>query len=193
MPKVSYDYASGDLLENRNTYFYTKFQGRDFFTAWQRERATAIANTRGALPYKKNSSHAPIDLILEKIRIDLSSSSSHADALLSLNRILQRFEVTKRLHDEYNANWRPSVPQNYRGMERYVLFAEALDLAYAKTSKLPFLNTLLKCMDTVTALAAQLDSSQKNRVCQLIVRERDYVEQLLHNLDTQDWLAQAAK
>ena len=39
--KPSYPYAVGDRLEDRNTYFYTPFCGREFLTAWRRHREDA--------------------------------------------------------------------------------------------------------------------------------------------------------
>jgi len=184
-PTATYDYASGDLLENRNTYFYTKFQGDEFLAAWRSQRSESVASQSGVASSVKYPDTAPVHQLLEKIHLGLSGNDSHTDALWLLDRVLQRFEVTKRLHGEYNANWRPIDPQDYHDMERYVRFAEVLDLAYVETSKLPFLNALLKCMDTLTALVARLDSSQKDRVRHLIVHERDYVDRLIQKVGTQ--------
>ena len=48
MESVEYEYSSGDLLEDRNTYFYTEFRGKAFFSAWQNDRDAAIHKQNSA-------------------------------------------------------------------------------------------------------------------------------------------------
>lgn len=175
---VSYDYASGDLLEDRNTYFYSRFQGREFLSAWRRRRDAVLEERSDLFGEDKHAAMTPTDQLLETISRELSVRGTNADTMRMLERLLQRFEVTKRLHGEYSASWRPTDPQDYRVMERYVLFAEVLDLAYSLSAALPCLNALLKCMDTLTALHARLDANQKRRLRELIVREKKHIEQL---------------
>ena len=45
MESVIYEYSSGDLLEDRNTYFYTLFRGKSFLSAWQ-EKRDALSATK---------------------------------------------------------------------------------------------------------------------------------------------------
>lgn len=175
---VSYDYAFGDLLENRNSYFYTKFHGDVFLTAWRDKREAVLREKNDPSCPIKDDGNTPIDNLLTQLRFDLTSDKIPSKTLQLLNRLVQRFEVTKRLHDEYNENWRPIDPQKYHGLERYVLFAEVLDLAYISTSALPYLNALLKCMDTLIALHNRMGSLQKTRICNLITCERRHIENL---------------
>ncbi|MBL1320393.1 MAG: hypothetical protein COA63_004950 [Methylophaga sp.] len=118
------------------------------------------------------------DRLLEKIGNELFIDGSNNKALELLNNLVQRFEVTKRLHDEYNDNWRPINTKEYNNLERYVKFVEVLDLAYTSTQSLPYLNALLKCMDTISALSQRLHSSQILRFRKLVLREKEHIEQL---------------
>jgi methionyl-tRNA formyltransferase len=89
---------------------------------------------------------------------------------------------TKRLHGEYSARFRPVDPADYQDLERYVLFAEVLDLAYAGTMMLPFLNAMLKCLDTLTAVWQRLDVAQRSRLQNLIAREGMHIGRLAEKL-----------
>ena len=44
MTGVSYSYASGDLLEDRQTYFYSRYEGKPFLIAWQAQRDALMEN-----------------------------------------------------------------------------------------------------------------------------------------------------
>jgi methionyl-tRNA formyltransferase len=175
---VSYDYARGDLLEDRNTYFYSRFQGREFLSAWRRQRDAVLTEKSDFSGERKHAAMTPTDQLLETMGRELSVRGSNADTMRMLGHLLQRFEVTKRLHGEYNASWRPTDTHDYRVMERYVRFAEVLELAYLSSAALPYLNVFLKCMDTLTASYARLDAGQRKRLRELIVREKSHVEQL---------------
>ncbi len=39
-----YPYARGDLLHERNTYYYTPYHGRQFLDAWRAARNDVLAN-----------------------------------------------------------------------------------------------------------------------------------------------------
>jgi methionyl-tRNA formyltransferase len=89
---TDYPYASGDLLEKRNTYFYTPYAGADFLLAWRLQReAAAVAGCRcccGRGPGQhrqvagddRGGLHAPV------------VPPSLVDALA---RLIQRFEVSR--------------------------------------------------------------------------------------------------
>lgn len=176
---ATYPYSSGDLLESRNTYFYTKFEGSAFLSAWraQREATQLLIANQPARP-AAILDISPIIELLANICLDLTNAHPKPHTLQHLNHLVQRFEVSKRLHDSYDANWRPVNTQRYHGIERYIRLGEALSLAHDRTGELPYLNALLKCIDTLTSMAEQLDHSQGIRVNQLISDEHKYVERL---------------
>lgn len=184
-----YPYASGDRLEQRNTYFYTPYLGAAFLDAWRQQRSGALralsATPSAAACRVDNPAPVPraTDRLLEDLHRELTAGLHlEGELMAELNRLVQRFEVSKRLHGEYDARWRPTDTADYRSMERYVCFAEILDLAHERTGALPYLNALLKIVDTLTSLPETLNARQRARLAGLIAREREHVERLAARL-----------
>ena len=95
-----------------------------------------------------------------------------------MDRLVQRFEVSKRLHGEYDAQWRPVNASDYRPVERYLRFAEVLDLAYGYSGRLTYLNALLKVVDTLTALRHMLEAQGQARLKRVIASEHTHIDDL---------------
>ncbi|WP_300442316.1 hypothetical protein [Zoogloea sp.] len=175
---MKYPYAVGDLLEQRNTYFYSRYEGRAFLAAWCRQRAGVAALPGGGAPDEAAARSRPTDRLLDDLRVEISARLADAGGRQTLDRLVQRFEVSKRLHGEYSADWRPVDPADYHTLERYLCFGEVLELAWTTWAALPYLNALLKCLDTLTALAGRLDVGQRVRLESLIGREEMHVAAL---------------
>jgi methionyl-tRNA formyltransferase len=181
---LRYEYATGELLDSRNTYSYTAYHGTDFLVAWSQHRDTSLRSSSDATtPNSKPQPRSATALLLRHVQTRLTNEEARAQALATLNHLLQRFEVTKRIHSEYNANWRPVNPQDYYDLDLYLLFAQTLDQAYALTRGLQYLNGLLKCLDTLTAYLPALNSGQIGNLQTLVRAERAHVERLRLRLD----------
>lgn len=181
MTALSYPYASGDRLENRNTYFYTAFGGQEFLRAWRDQRVAALAACdacHDATDLEEDP--APIIQTLRRLRAITEGSPLPTADRTILDKILQRFEVSKRLHDGYTAVWKPLDSARYHGLERYLLLAEALGQAAATTADLRYLNGLLKCIDTLTSdgMMPLTKRSSGTRLRALLEQERNLVDQL---------------
>jgi methionyl-tRNA formyltransferase len=181
---MKYLYASGDLLETRNTYFYSSYEGRAFLDAWRRQRTDALRemsdnhSTVASAQTPDSQAVRATDILLESIYRQLTAKGGPVGQIPLLDRLVQRFEVSKRLHGEYNEQWRPVDTADYRSLERYVRFAEILDMAYQRLGALPYLNALLKIVDTLTALRSRLNAQQQPRLRRVIAHEQDHVERL---------------
>ncbi|PWT75141.1 MAG: hypothetical protein C5B46_03010 [Proteobacteria bacterium] len=178
---MTYSYASGDLLEQRNTYFYSAYQGPGLIDAWRRQRhevETDLAIGAGAAHGSEEPLPiGPTDWLLQSMYRTLSTQGGLSEQT-QLERLVQRFEVSKRLHGEYDATWRPVDPADYRSSERYVRFAEILQLAYGFSGRITYLNTLLKVVDTLTAMRATLTVHQRARLRDVVGQERRYIDAL---------------
>lgn len=179
---LAYPYAQGNLLETRNTYFYSPFQGRPFLKAWEAQRDGILSAPRQPEPAPPATQPATAtDVLLDSIQAAIVAEPS-AGGWPDLDHLLQRFEVTKRVHSAYSAHWRSCDPADYTSLPRYLRLAEVLEFAYRASGALPYLNGLLKCMDTLTALHAQLHLAAKNRLDELISKERQHVQALSQRL-----------
>ena len=89
---TDYPYVSGDLLEKRNTYFYTPYAGADFLRAWrlQREAAALSPMVGAAAGEALGSTDRLLETIAEALQVPVVPPSL-ADALA---RLIQRFEVS---------------------------------------------------------------------------------------------------
>lgn len=68
-----------------------------------------------------------------------------------LDRLVKRFEVTKKIYDSYQAGFRKGNGEN-TSVRLYWLFALALCLFYVHTHELKYLNSLLKVNDLLCSL-----------------------------------------
>jgi|APSaa5957512535_1039671.scaffolds.fasta_scaffold36425_3 hypothetical protein len=68
-----------------------------------------------------------------------------------LDRLVQRFEVTKKLYEEYLSGFRKGRGQNNL-IKLYWLFALVLSIYYSETYQIKYLNTLIKVCDLITSL-----------------------------------------
>ena len=172
---VRYEYALGDLLQDRRTYFYSPFQGPAFLEAWRAQRD----GVRCGLEAKgSEGDQTPTGLLLEDLRTSLTAQGDIQGALDHLDHLLQRFEVTKRVHDAYDNNWRARDAEAYRTLELYISLAELLAEGHRKTGFLTYLNGLLKICDTLTSLGAQLSRDGRQRLRALLRDEAEFVDRV---------------
>ena len=172
---MRYDYASGELLDKRNSYTYTVYGGAAFLDAWRASRDEALASLpEPATSVPEAGGTSRTDRLIEESLAQLAAG----DPAPALEPLLQRFEVTKRLYASYSDDWKAEDRKDFRDLARYVRFAELLERALDRRGDLRFLNGLLKCLDTLVALAAQLDPQQSARLARLLHAERAHVDRL---------------
>jgi methionyl-tRNA formyltransferase len=180
--EVAYIYSSGNLIEERNTYFYTPYLGIPFISAWRMEREKSIKKLGApceppAYAEVQNDDGTGFAL-LESLYAGVISSNF--DNNLSL--LIQRFEVGKRIYKNYDKNLRAIDRDQCHELSLYLRFAEILDEAYSRTEKLNYLNPFLKIMDTLIALQENLDGNQEGRLSRLIRQELQYVNKLANHV-----------
>ena len=180
-----YPYADGPLLEERNTYFYSEFGGEAFLRAWAETRDWSTAATPvpppAALSRKLPEPDTPVDTaaLLDGLYAAVANSQATAPACRHwLDLLVKKFEVTKRVHARYDGQFRTTSPGQHSDFGLYLRAAEVFDAAYAATGRLPFLNALLKILDTLNAYRAELDDALTGRLAWLCVREREHVRTL---------------
>lgn len=191
MNKVStYNYASGNLLEERNTYKYAAYHGDAFFADWRETRARVLQQLPGPEQAPIPQTVRSLPLILEG---DIYGTAELLESLMScllrgeinglvgdvLAHLVGRFEVSKRVHTQYLARWRAAPEADYHDMGLYVRYAEIMELAYSVTDKLEHLNVLLKVLDTLSSQVSSLSLNESCRFSRLLDREQVHVNHLL--------------
>jgi|TARA_B100000315_G_C14527451_1_gene564517 methionyl-tRNA formyltransferase len=179
--EINYKYSRGNLIDERNTYFYTPYLGLPFIDAWQKDRENSIKNLSPSceppipveVPDDDNTGFALLE------RLYANRISANFDN--KLNLLIQRFEVGKRIYKNYDMALRPFDRSQCHDLSLYLRFAEILDNAYACSGKLIYLNPFLKVMDTLIAFQNDLQGNQEGRLSRLIERELQYIKKLAHD------------
>ena len=99
-----------------------------------------------------------LDLLHALIAVQLTNNQN-ANAKVWLDRLVQRFEVTKKLYESYPPGFRKGTGAN-TSARLYWLFALALCLFYAKKNEMQYLSTLLKVCDLLCSLPENLLDGQ---------------------------------
>src|SRR5262245_15828231 len=149
-----YPFASGNRLDDRNTYFYTDFAGREFLDAWRADRdrvaatlgapaASAPLATVAELPAGESVWHTAT--LCEALYRELTAGPAELDAASAhlLDQLIRKFETTKRVHGAYRRDdFRALDPGNFRDLALYIRFGEVLDVTIGRTGSLRALNAL---------------------------------------------------
>lgn len=166
---TEYPFTSGDALATKNRYDYFPFGGEAFLDAWSAARA-ATRTACAAAPTghrARTASTTPTHRLVANISFADYPNTPPAQ----LSMLIQRFEITGRLHAAYNAQWRAINKTDFHHLDDYLLFGEQLCLAWDYYHRLDFVNALLKLLDTLSTQVAHLDRTQRERCIGLIDRE----------------------
>jgi len=159
---TQYDYTRRDLLEVREDYFYSALQGPGFIVAYRADRRRVLDTLPESPVLEPGSGPAQTAADYPADTDARVQTDALLDALVAdpdpvwRDRLVQRFEVTKRLYDSYDMRMRAPAGSHTR-LDRYAKLARILarDLArdvvrdLAQTPDLRLLNTLLKLNDLV--------------------------------------------
>ncbi len=185
MGNEKYPYAEGNLIENPNTYQYSKYHGMPFLSEWLKQRKV-IKSELGApeTPPKPSGRYpfnfAPVmntETLFEDIFQGIVSLTSQSDDELKryLKLLVKRFEFTKRVYKNYDDQLKPVDKNDYKEIKHYLRLAEIMATAYANNKDLTYLNALLKLDDILIAHRAELMNDQASRMSWVIEREIEHV------------------
>ncbi len=170
---ITYPYATGDLIENPNTYFYSEYGGHDFIMAWRQDRAAMLARLPAGVPPVPAK---PADPASRK-SADLLERALGGDVSLR-EAFIKKFEIHKRVHDGYDEKFRALDKAARRSLPLYLRAADLFQAAYEESHALRHLNAYLKCLDTLCAEAASLSTELLARLAWHLAREASYIDAL---------------
>ena len=124
---MEYKYITKDNLENIQTYSYSVYGGAEFLNSYEDSRLEQINSC--------NASEGLLLCRLEQILLNIYQINTNAAVKSELNKLIQSFEVRKRLYDKIDINWRPLAGENndYKNVTGYINFARILVNAYKFT------------------------------------------------------------
>ena len=187
-----YPFATGNRLEDRNTYFYIPFNGQEFINAWIDNREQTLAELEvepKIIDFMPHGSVSDISFpvntsTLMSVLMNALVEKTNLETLYAItNKLLQRFEVTKRIHTSYPENYRASADIPYDDLSLYVKFACLLQKVYENNPKLYYINGLIKVIDTLSAMDSELDQEGKSALVWLINSEKHNIDSMLKNIE----------
>lgn len=152
-----YRYTERDLLETREHYHYSALEGPDFLARWRRARVEALEALPvgllqpGPVSGREGAAALPDGAPIETDAL-LSALEARPDASW-VDRLVQRFEVTKRLYERYDAALRRGTG-DHGDLRRYARLAVLLTHGGGLHRRLPHLNALLKLNDLLLSQPA---------------------------------------
>jgi len=171
-----YPYASGNLIEQPNSYFYTPYSGAAFFDAWRESRQSVRRTLPDAVP-PPAASPGPEGSNLSS---DLLERALGGDQGLR-EAFIKKFETTKRVHESYDGDFRAVDKTKRDELSLYVRAADLFEASYQETKSSRHLNVYLKSLDTLCAHAADLSPALQARLAWHIKRENRHLQELAEN------------
>ena len=189
---MSYPYSAENRLVSPANYQYAAFGGLTYLSEYLTVRQNAlealgVRSTAPSLPtlerllaeYAPNAQTSSLEALSVEHAIETRflldsliswavSETPSATGEIWLHRLIQRFEVSKRLYDAYLLGFRKG-DGDFAQVDLYVLFAAVLCLRHSETKNLQCLSTLLKTTDLLCSLPAGEFSPKVTQLLALIV------------------------
>ena len=179
--KMEYKYIGTNSPEQKINYSYSKYGGEAFLKSYRQVREDILSPEIHADNIQLNEKS---EIATERLFNDwISNLERNEDIELELlNLLLKRFEVTKKIYEKYDRNFRPYDKTLFHNHRLYVLFAYVLSLSYKKYRKLQFLNSLLKVNDIIISFVDMLDETTKIPLLHSVQNELKYIDELIEEL-----------
>jgi hypothetical protein len=151
-----YKYINGDAPNVKINYSYSKYLGLEFIDYWKTSRIENL----------KEFDKENLDIIIKNIDSRVlqegfifskelfskwikSIDLSNLDFIKDVNLLVKRFEVTRKIYNEYNDLMRPNNKKDYLQMDNYSLYGIVLGLLFSETKKYQYLNAHIKLNDVL--------------------------------------------
>lgn len=188
-----YQYSERNLLENKQKYQMTPFEGKEFLTAYEK--------TRKILMKQKCDENEFLDIIESLYKINHKEKSDDDTKFYSeyeflsiiikgknnlkkedettIEKFVKIFEVKKRIFDTYLINLERNYSDNYTNLRNYILFAIICLKKYETTDNLKFLNSVLKLNDIICSASGLISDENDLKLFQYVIeKELDFVKEL---------------
>ena len=167
----TYTYTCTNRLVTKENYQYTPWHGSRFVTDYFENRKNYLKTLEvseysqehirqielvSKEYYLRGTYKSSITIKLLSLLISTDINNGDKDNLDSefLEKLLQKFEVTKRIYSDYDNNFKP-ISKNYTEIINYTLFSIILLLKQQKSLTYRYLNSALKLNDLIISISDQ--------------------------------------
>lgn len=189
MPSTDYFYITSNALTDKINYSYSQFQGIQFIETYKTTRRHYLAQIRTGKHFVISSLKTSSDKSAKSNTETEDILDSWIDNLIDdktdfnqINLLLKRFEVVRKIFENYDENFRPIDKNKYHQNINYLKFGIVLILCYEKTSKLQYLNSLLKLNDILCSIFNKIEDSHQDYFRWILIKELEFTEELLLKL-----------
>jgi hypothetical protein len=140
----------GDTLLEFDKKFRVLFEGTSDSLLRQCKRDASSVKAISSHKFTTTKELKSLDL-LHALIAALLIEVHDADTKAWLDRLVQRFEVTKKIYESYPPGFKKGTGAN-ASVRLYWLFALALSLFYVRSNEIKYLSTLLKVNDLLCSL-----------------------------------------
>lgn len=172
-----------DLISGIITYINTKNNeslNQDLIRYIINQNQLTSANIKHVKKIKINKKIKTDDLLRNIILLLIHYKNANS-AHLELDQLIQRFEVTKKIYNEYQIGMKNGTGKN-DNLENYWLFGIALCYTNIKKINLKHFNTLIKICDLLTSIEIKilLNQISKKGLISLFIFEMHIYESLMN-------------
>lgn len=178
---LKYKYLNNNSPNEKIDYSYSTYHGEDFINAWKKSRLEFIEQREIKNLLFEFEDENPTKSLFNNWIHDLLDGNFEDTE--KLNLLLKRFEVTKKIYDSYDSDFRPTEKTTeYKNIQLYILFSYILALAYTYYKKLYYLNSLLKVNDIIISNEDSIASGDWVKFNHCIEKEIKFIYDLRKEL-----------
>ncbi len=162
-----YTFSKKNRLQYPEKYEYTQYKGSFFLDAYEKNRKNMLTKHLVSTRKIENvlSSWQKMSQGTVQLLFDIYISTIGANIDVRIFKLIQRFEVSKKIYADYNFDTWKRTSEEFLDVKNYLMFGVALINAYHKTEnngqKLILFNTLLKLNDLLISLDIQIKDEQE--------------------------------
>lgn len=178
---LDYKYINDKTPLEKIDYSYSEFRGEEFIDAWKTSRKSIlngkeVLNVTFSASKERNSRGMFTNWIVD-------FQKGCFNDFQNINLLLKRFEVTRKIYESYDKNFRPfEKSTDFSQIELYILFSYVLVNAYKETKKLYYLNSILKLNDIMISNEMNIKENDQNLFHLCLENELIFIEELRNKL-----------
>ncbi|MGG7174128.1 hypothetical protein ACQPV1_12465 [Clostridium neonatale] len=190
----SYKYTKNNLLENKENYFFSQYEGKEFVYSYLQDRLSKIKIIKENLNNKNSNNIYMLENINKEndtfisnefivTKVALIQILNNNDYRLNnkqkyiLDGLLKRYEITKRIYEKYDLNFE-ELNNIYCDLLNYILLSSCCLKYYEVSDNLKYLNVSLKINDMLSSNYSKIGELEEKLFLDCLEKEVKVVSDL---------------